>query len=257
MLPVLLEEEWYDDPGTEVLKTVNELFRPKRFVAALILGITAIINIITSLAFSTTALVQEIHTASHVNDLSYNVSVALAAQEQIDKKLETRINALEEAVLFMGYEIQNIHTRMTTRCHANYKWICVTPLQADNNTQWSEVQNHLKGIWNNTDIAPDISALQQKIKGISQAHLSVAPDSNLAMDIFKNIKSTIFNSTFFNTILQFGLIGLCFLILIFCLPVILRVITKLFKRLKVQEGLFSLQNKKGELRGRPEIPSRA
>ena len=62
------------------------------------MGITALISIITSLALSTTALVQEIHTSSHLNDLSHNVSVALTAQEQVDKKLETRINALEESI---------------------------------------------------------------------------------------------------------------------------------------------------------------
>ena len=249
ILPVTLKETWYDDPGTELLKKLNELMRPKRFVAALILGITALISIITVLAVSTTALVQEIHTASHVNDLSHNVSVALAAQEQIDKKLEIRINALEETVLFMGNKIQSIQTRMTTRCHANYKWICVTPLEANNTTQWSEVQNHLKGIWNNTNLAPDILALQQKIKDISQAHLSVTPDVNLALDIFGNIKKTITNSTFFNTILQFGLIGFCFLILIFCLPVILRIIVKILKGLRIQQGLFKLQTKKGGIAG--------
>lgn len=221
ILPVNLTESWYDDPGVEILKTVNELLRPKRFVAALILGITALISIITSLALSTTVPVQEIHTASHVNDLSHNVSVALVAQEQIDKKLETRINALEEAILFMGNEIQNIQTRMTTRCHANYKWICITPLKVDNNTNWEQVKTHLRGVWNNTNIAPDINALQLQIRMLSQAHLSVVPADNLASQMFHNIKTTIFNSTFLNTILQYGLIGVCILILILCLPVVL------------------------------------
>ena len=101
-MPVNLTESWYDDPGVEILITVNELLRPKRFVAALILGITALISIITSLALSTTALVQAIHTASHVNDLSYNVSVALAAQERIDKNLETRIHALKRRCFLLA-----------------------------------------------------------------------------------------------------------------------------------------------------------
>lgn len=85
MIPVLLNDDWYDDEGSQILKKTNELIRPKRFVAALILGITALIGIITSLALSTTALVKEIHTAHHVNDLSHNVSLALAIQENIDK----------------------------------------------------------------------------------------------------------------------------------------------------------------------------
>ena len=42
------------------------------------------------------------HTASFVDQLSKNVSVALTTQEIIDKKIENKVNALEEAVLLMG-----------------------------------------------------------------------------------------------------------------------------------------------------------
>ena len=44
MLPVDLKEDvWFDDVALQTLKRVNELIRPKHFVATLILGISALI----------------------------------------------------------------------------------------------------------------------------------------------------------------------------------------------------------------------
>ena len=134
LLPVTLKGDWYEDTGLYILQKLDALIRPKRFIAALILGITALISIISSLTLSTTALVQEIHIASHVNQLSHNISLALILQEKIDKKLETRVNALEEIVIYLGNQIQSIKTQMTTKCHAGFKWICVTPYPYNNSS---------------------------------------------------------------------------------------------------------------------------
>ena len=112
----------------QTLKRLNELIRPKRFVAALILGITALIAILTSFTLSTTALVQQQHTAHFVNDMHKNISVALSELYFIDKKLEAKVNALKEVVLTIGQDIANIKTRLATKCHASFLYIYVTPL---------------------------------------------------------------------------------------------------------------------------------
>ena len=59
------------------------------------MGITALIAIIASLTVSAVALSKEVHTASFVNQLSKNISIALTTQEIIDKKIENKVNALE------------------------------------------------------------------------------------------------------------------------------------------------------------------
>lgn len=106
MLPVELgTEPWSDDSALQVLNALKDLIRPKRFVAALILGITALISIITTFAVATTALVQKIHTAHYVNTLNKNATMALLEQKAIDKKLESKINVLEEVVLALGQDI--------------------------------------------------------------------------------------------------------------------------------------------------------
>ena len=95
------------------------------------MGITALIAIIASVTVSAVALSKEVHTASFVDQLSKNVSVALPMQEIIDKKIENKVNALEEAVLLMGQEITNLKIKLSLRCHAEFKWTCVTPLQVN------------------------------------------------------------------------------------------------------------------------------
>lgn len=93
---------WFENLGMQTLKTLSELIRPKRFVTALILGITALIEIIISFALSTTALVQQLHTAHFVNEMHRNISIARSELHLIDKKLEAKANALEEVVLAVG-----------------------------------------------------------------------------------------------------------------------------------------------------------
>ncbi|XP_054550850.1 uncharacterized protein LOC119244467 isoform X2 [Talpa occidentalis] len=122
MLPVSLQQPWYDDIGLYTLQLVGQgLRRSKRFVAALILGITALIAIISSVAVSTTTLVQQVHTASHVNDLSRNITHALIIQDHIDNKFKARLNVLEKSLLHIGNQIQHIKTHLTTKCLSDYK----------------------------------------------------------------------------------------------------------------------------------------
>ena len=75
------------------------------------------------------SLTQQAHTAQYVNDMSKNVSLALATQEIIDRKLELKVDALEEAVMHIGPELQALKVKLALSCHADYRWICVTPLK--------------------------------------------------------------------------------------------------------------------------------
>ena len=103
MVLVKLEGQRFDDYALKVLYEFNTLIsQPKRFIAALVVGITALIAIIASVMFSAVVLSKETHTSLFVDQLSKNVSVALTTQEIIDKKIENKVNALEEAVLLMG-----------------------------------------------------------------------------------------------------------------------------------------------------------
>ena len=165
------------------------LIRPKRFVAALILGISALIAILTTFAISIAALVQEMHTAQFVNDMNKNISLALSEQALIDRKLESKINALEEVVLALGQDIVNIKTRMETPCHAAFPYICVTPLPYNATEQWEKVKNHLQAVWADSEITHDMEILQRDIATISKAHLDNTQLDSLAKGLEAGIKS--------------------------------------------------------------------
>ena len=51
--PAYVLLSWFENSGMQILKRLNELIRPNRFVTALILGIAALMAILTSFAIST------------------------------------------------------------------------------------------------------------------------------------------------------------------------------------------------------------
>jgi hypothetical protein len=87
LLPIDLGyDPWFKNSGVQTLKRLNELIRPKRSVTALILGIAALIAILTSFTISTTALVQQFHTAHFITDIHSKFSIALSELHIIEKK---------------------------------------------------------------------------------------------------------------------------------------------------------------------------
>ena len=82
---------WYDNYGLPVLQQLRDLMCSKRFIGLLVLGISALITAITSVSVAAIALTQQAHTAQYVNTMSKNVSLALATQEVIDRKLEMKV----------------------------------------------------------------------------------------------------------------------------------------------------------------------
>ena len=94
--------------------------RSQRFVGLLILGISALITAITYVTVAAISLTQQVHTAQYVSDMSKNVSLALAMQEIIDRKLEVKIDALKEAVMHIGTELQALRVKLALSFHADY-----------------------------------------------------------------------------------------------------------------------------------------
>ena len=54
------------------------------------------------------------------------VSITLETQEDIDVKMEHKLNALYDVVQSLGDRLQSLKSRDQLKYHANYKWICVT-----------------------------------------------------------------------------------------------------------------------------------
>ena len=67
----------------------------------------AILGLVTASADS---LVQQVHTANHVNSLTKNISLALITLDRTDRGLTVGMTALEEGILYIGTQAQNIKT---------------------------------------------------------------------------------------------------------------------------------------------------
>ncbi|XP_061005971.1 endogenous retrovirus group K member 7 Env polyprotein-like isoform X2 [Dama dama] len=192
MLPVNLTEPWYEESGLELWERVRTaLARPRRGIGLIILGVVTLITLIASAVTASVSLAQSVQTASIVDDLAKNTSKALGIQEDIDRKLEDRLNALYDAVRFLGEEVQGLKLRTKIRCHANYRWICVTPKIYNNTeTPWNKIKLHLDGIWHNENISLDLLQLHQEILDTENA-------PRASMDLAENAEEFV-NSLFSN-----------------------------------------------------------
>ena len=136
----------------------------------LILGIAALITAITSVTVAAISLTQQVHTAQYVDTMSKNVSLTLATQEAIDKKLEMRVDALEEAITHIGTELQALKVKMALSCHADYWWICMTSLKVnETDYEWEKIKNHISGVWNSSDIGLDLGKLHNQIQTLKHS----------------------------------------------------------------------------------------
>ena len=149
-----------------MLQQLQDLMRLRRFVGLLILGISALIAALVAAI----SLTQQVHTAQYVDTMSKNVSLTLATQEAIDKKLEMRVDALEEAITHIGTELQALKVKMALSCHADYWWICMTSLKVnETDYEWEKIKNHISGVWNSSDIGLDLEKLHNQIQTLQHS----------------------------------------------------------------------------------------
>ncbi|XP_062041268.1 endogenous retrovirus group K member 25 Env polyprotein-like [Lepus europaeus] len=245
LLPVELgRDDWYDNSALQVLNLLSGLLHPKRFVAALILGIMALITIITTFPIATTALVQEIQTAHYVNTLNRNITMALITQEAIDQKLEAKINVLEEVVLALGQDIANLQTMFSARCHSNFKSICVTPLPYNSSESWEKVKAHLQGVWHDNDITHDLNALQKEIAVASQSKLQIGDLQDIATSLEAGIKN-LNPITWKNYLMYIGIVAFVVLLIILFLPILTKCLLNSLQNVQQEVFELHLKNKKG------------
>ena len=108
----------------------------------LILGISALIVVITSVTVAAISLTQQVHTAQYVDTMSKNVSLTLATQEAIDKKLEMRdeVRSLRRGNNAYWDGTASPTSKNGSR-HADYRWICITSLKAnETDYEWKKLK---------------------------------------------------------------------------------------------------------------------
>ena len=211
----------------------------------LILGIAALITAITSVTMAAISLTQQVHTAQYVDTMSKSVSLTLAIQEAIARKLEMRVDALEEAVTHIGTELQALKVKMALSCHADYRWICVTPLKVnETDYDWEKIKNHISGVWNSSDIGLDLGKLHDQIATMEHSRLDFTA-AGAANDFFHTCSNFISGKNILSTVFSYVAVAALILLLIIILPCIVRILRQSTQKLATELHLAVLRNKKG------------
>ena len=249
MVPVTVTTHWYDNYGLAVSQQLQDLMRSQWFMGLLIFGIAALITSITSVTVAAISLIQQVHTAQYVDIVSKNVSLTLATQEAIDRKLEMRIDALEEAIMHTGTELQALKVKLALSCHANYRWICVTPLKVnETDYNWEKIKNCISGVWKSSEISLDLGRLHNQITTIEHSQLDFTA-AGVASDLFHTFSNFISGKNMLSTIFSYAAVAALILLLIIILPCIVRTLRQSTQKLATELHLAVLRNKKGEMRG--------
>ena len=209
----------------------------------LILGI-ALITAITSVTVAAKSLTQQVHIVQYVDTMSKNISLILATQEAIDRKLDMRVDALEEAIMHIGTELQALKVKMALTCHTDYRWICVTSLKVnETDYEWEKIKNHISGVWNSSDIGLDLGKLHNQIQTLEHSRLDFTT-TGAANDFFHTFSNFISGKNILSNILSYAAIGALILLLIIILPCIIRILRQNIQRLVTELHLAVLRNKK-------------
>ena len=204
-----------------------------------------LISAITSVTVAAISLTQQVHTAQYVDSMSKNVSLALATQEAIDRKLEMRVDALEEAVIHIGTELQALKVKMALPCHADYQWICVTPLKVnETDFEWEKIKNHISGVWNSSDIGLGLGKLHNQIATMEHSGLDFTA-ARTANDFFHTFSNYISGKNILSNVLTCAVVAALIRLLIIILPYIVRILQQSVQRLATELHLAVLRNKKG------------
>ncbi|XP_032981875.1 endogenous retrovirus group K member 7 Env polyprotein-like [Rhinolophus ferrumequinum] len=249
MLPVNISEPWYAERSLQIFKEIEHaLSRQKRFIGLLIAGIVALVTVVATAATAAVALSQTIQNANYVNTLTKNVSLALGTQEDIDTKLEEKLNALYDAVQYMGSVIHSMKVKSHLECHPEYHWICVTSKEYNQSQyEWDRVRLHLQGVWHNANVSLDMLRLHEEIKNMREAEPLRFDAAQAASDFVNALKNAMPSlpsmPNLVHSVLVFLTLGICVCVILCLLPVLIRAFIN--KMMDLRADIHQLELKTG------------
>nr|KAF6474864.1 hypothetical protein HJG63_010997 [Rousettus aegyptiacus] len=212
-------------------------------VGLIIAEILAIVSLIATAATAAVELSQIVQTPHYVNDLSKNVTMALGTQENIDNKLEQKLDALYSLVMYLGDEIQGLEVRSHLECHAVYHWICViSKIYKENQFGWDRVRSHLQGVWHNANTSLDLIQLHMEIQGLRDARTLQFDAAEAASKFLQQLKESLPSwSSFTHLAISVFALGLCMMVSLCLLPTLLKYFLNSFLRIHAEMYGLRLQ----------------
>ena len=134
---------------------------------------------------------------------------------------------------------------MALSCHADYRWICVTPLKVnETDYDWEKIKNHISGVWNSSDIGLDLGKLHDQIATMEHSRLDFTA-AGAASDFFHTCSNFISGKNILSTVFSYVALAALILLLIIILPCIVRILRQSTQKLATELHLAVLRNKKG------------
>ena len=159
-VPVKISEPWSD--SMLLFFVLREsLKRSKCFIGWIIGAITGIISVVTVGTVSGMALYNSIQNHDFIT--AWKDSHDLWAwQAQIDQQIQTCLDELQAALMYVGDNLHALQIQLKLRCHWNFTTFCLTDMPY-NATEypWEQIKLHLLGSKSNTSL--DIQKLKQQI----------------------------------------------------------------------------------------------
>ena len=156
-----------------------------------------------------------------------------------------RVDALEEAVIHIGTELQALKVKLALSCNANYRWICVTPLKVnETDYNWEKIKNRISGVWNSSDIGLDLGKLHDQIATMEHSRLDFTA-AGAANDFFHTCSNFISGKNILSTVFSYVAVAALILLLIIILPCIVRILLQSTQKLATELHLAVLRNEKG------------
>ena len=168
-------------------------------------------------------------------------------QEIIDRKLEMRVDALEEAIIHIETELQALKVKMALSCHADYWWIYVISLKLNKTDyEWEKIKNHISGVWNSSDIGLGLGKLHNQIQTLEHSRLDFTA-AGAANDFFHTSSNFISGKNILSNIFSYAAVGALILLLIIILPCIVRILRQSIQKLSTEMYLIILNIKGGDV----------
>ena len=105
------------------------LWRSKRFIRWLILGILGLIAICTTAAVTDTALQTSIQTQNFIQNWTKDALIIWVTQVQIDAKVQDKIQELKTAIQWVGDQLIDLQKQILLNCDWNSTQFCITPVR--------------------------------------------------------------------------------------------------------------------------------
>lgn len=127
--------------------------------------------------------------------------------------------------------------------------VCVTPLGSSSSEHdWSKIQSHLKGVWNNSSLALDTDSLYNEIMDISKSRVGPTSIKEVSTAFFSAVHEFTSSSSWTTLLMIGGIKVSLFLLVLFHILIYIKQVKYLITTLIISVHTLELKRERGDTR---------